>query len=386
MSKVQLNLLRVNQLKKQFLYLNDPPDFYEITRYHLGLHSTDYWTPYLSVFARRGDYSPDEVFESLNKGDRLVRINAFRGTNFVIHTDNLSLIHNGTALYLIKRGYRVPPLRDFTEEEIDERIGDVLEKVADGPLTLRELHKLLPQSSQETSWIIKLAMAKGLVIRASANHAKSNRTSYALMKSWVPLVDLYDFTSNEAQEQIIERYVGVFGPVSEADIAWWLPLSKSRLHYHLKNLESAISRVDMVKKPYYMTQTDYEAASSVDSPKAPVINFLPYEDHFPKAYRDRSWYISESDQERVFPRSAKNFWPEKPESTIFTGPNTSGEIRPSIWLNDTIIGRWELEGTNKKLRVVLSVFHEHSSDVISQIKEKKGELESFVNERLVPIS
>ncbi|MFW9779425.1 MAG: winged helix DNA-binding domain-containing protein [Candidatus Heimdallarchaeota archaeon] len=386
MSEEQRNLFRVNQLKKQFLYLNEAPDFYEITKYHLGLHSTDYWTPYLSVFARRGDYSPDEIFESLNKGDRLVRINAFRGTNFVIHTDNLALIHNATAPYLIKRGYRVPPLRDFTEEEIEERITSILELVADGPLALRQLRKLLPQLSQETSWIVKLAMAKGLLIRASANHAKSNLTSYALMKTWVPMVGLNKFTSNEAEERIIERYIGVFGPVSEADIAWWLPLSKSRVQHHIKNLESVISRVDIARKPYYIAQNDNEAASSVDTPEKPVVNFLPYEDHFPKAYHDRSWYILEGDQEKVFPRSAKSFWPEKPEPTVSTGPNTSGEIRPSIWLNNMIIGRWELEKTAKRSRVVLSVFHEHSSDVISQIKEKKRELESFVNERLMPIS
>ena len=45
--------LRLLQLHKQF----DRPgtDFFELARRMLGLHSTDYWTPYLSARARLGD-------------------------------------------------------------------------------------------------------------------------------------------------------------------------------------------------------------------------------------------------------------------------------------------------------------------------------------------
>jgi hypothetical protein len=382
----QLEALRFNQLRKQFLYLNEAPNFYEITKHHLGLHSTDYWTPYFSAFSRKGDYSPDEIFESLNKGDRLVRINAFRGTNFLVHIDNLSFIYKGTAPYLLKRGSKVPPLRGLTIEEIECRITEIVELVEENPLTLREMRKIHPNLSHEASWLVKLAMAKGILIRATAKHAKSNVTSYAQIKKWAAKVDLNQYTTNKAQEIIIERYISIFGPVSVADIAWWLPLSKTLVQDHLNNLHSKILNLSIGKKTYYMTHDDYETAASLDLPKKPVISFLPYEDHFPKAYNDRSFYIPEHDREKVFPKSVKSFWPEVSDQISSTGPNVSGEIRPSIWLNHTIIGRWELEKTKKQCRIGISIFHDLPPEIVSRIKEKKEHLESFVNDRLLPIS
>lgn len=61
--------LRVNQLRKQYLLPEKQVSFFDIAKTQLGLHSTNYWTPYLSIYARLGDYNPKKVFSALNKGD-----------------------------------------------------------------------------------------------------------------------------------------------------------------------------------------------------------------------------------------------------------------------------------------------------------------------------
>ena len=96
MSKLTVDQVRLNHYRKQFLEM-EGKDFFDVAKAQLGLHSTDYWTPYFSVWTRIGDYDAEKVFEALNTGDRLVRLNSFRRTVHVIHTDNVPLVVNATG-------------------------------------------------------------------------------------------------------------------------------------------------------------------------------------------------------------------------------------------------------------------------------------------------
>ncbi|MHA2366069.1 MAG: hypothetical protein ACXAC7_19070 [Candidatus Hodarchaeales archaeon] len=99
LSLPMMNNLRSNQLSKQFFLAKKASTFFEIVKTQLGLHSTDYWTPYFSVFARLGDFDAKEMFQALNTGNKLVRINAFKRTVFVIHVDNNEIIHKAHVHY-----------------------------------------------------------------------------------------------------------------------------------------------------------------------------------------------------------------------------------------------------------------------------------------------
>ncbi|MFW9794141.1 MAG: hypothetical protein ACFFEE_07565, partial [Candidatus Thorarchaeota archaeon] len=73
MANVTAEQLRWNQMRKQFLLDEKASDFCEVAKAQLGLHSTDYWTPYLSVWSRIGDYDAKEMFESIDNGREIVR-------------------------------------------------------------------------------------------------------------------------------------------------------------------------------------------------------------------------------------------------------------------------------------------------------------------------
>lgn len=101
MTTATIEQLRWNQLKKQSVFGEERPNFYELAKSQLGLHSTNYWTPYLSAWARIGDYDTHDVFKSLNSGKHLLRTHAFRLTVHVIHQDNFPMIIRaiGSRLY-----------------------------------------------------------------------------------------------------------------------------------------------------------------------------------------------------------------------------------------------------------------------------------------------
>ncbi|MFX0184300.1 MAG: winged helix DNA-binding domain-containing protein [Candidatus Hodarchaeota archaeon] len=388
MSIVSIQDLRLNQLQKQYLLDNNEISFYDIAKDHLGLHSTDYWTPYLSVFARIGDYNPEKIFQSLNRGDKLARINAFRRTLFVVHTDNLAMVFQATGSRFYDELIKSPYLKDFTNEEIDHAIENIIATLESSPMTTRELKQKLPKLAPNMRGFLLGAMARGNIIRATAKHARSNLTTYAPVSKWVSF-DLNRISYEQALNQLIFSYIKVFGPVSEADVAWWLGLSRKEVKGKLQEIEKEILSFKIKNFIYYMDRTDYEAALSLDPLTDPVINFLPYEDHFPKAYIDRSWFISEKNRPKLFPRNKKSYWPTKPTQVLeptSRGVIQSGELRPSIWLNEKIIGRWELEKNKKEFTIIMSLYQDVDSSLKDSITEKRDQLERFINERLMPIS
>jgi hypothetical protein len=137
-----------------------------------------------------------------------------------------------------------------------------------------------------------------------------------------------------------------------------------------------------------MTVQDYEVATSLDPPSEHFSWFLPYEDHFPKAFIQRLFFIDDSTKERLLPQSSRHYWPpdRSPPPEDYKGPRASGEIRPSIWFDGKIVGRWEIEKKNDEFQIVRDIYRKVSSNVTEILDERQSELEGFINGRLVPIS
>ncbi|MFX1262897.1 MAG: winged helix DNA-binding domain-containing protein [Promethearchaeota archaeon] len=383
--------IRLNQLRKQHAFDRQRPDFYEIARTQLGLHSTDYWTPYLSVWARVGDYDAEGIFKSLNTGDRLLRLNAFRTTVHVVHTDNLSLVILATKSAFYKKMRQHPDIKQLSDDEIEALMEVVLATLKDGPKTMREIKKSVPQYARQIRPLFHLAATSGRVVRATASHARSSTTAYALLEKWVKGFTLGDLSEDEAVNQMTHRYIDRFGPVSVDDISWWLSITKARSRTAVEALEDDVVEVDVGGAKKMMTPKDLELAASLEAPPEPVIWLLPYEDHLPKASIDRSWYLGEEMKSYVFPKLREHYWPPEclppPSDVKVTGAtNASGEIRPTIWVNGEVVGRWEFESKERNYVVSYKIWEKVHAKYDNIISERARELEDFVNARLVPIS
>jgi hypothetical protein len=92
-------------------------DIDALVRDSIGLHSTDYATPYLSAWARIDDFDPAALASRLNRADGLVRVNAMRNTVHVVHVDDLATILAacGPAAGLVGRR----TLKALSDAEID---------------------------------------------------------------------------------------------------------------------------------------------------------------------------------------------------------------------------------------------------------------------------
>lgn len=389
MMELTVEQVRLNHLRKQYAFEKVKPDFYTVAKEQLGLHSTDYWTPYLSVWARIGDYDAERIFNDINSGHHLSRINSFRTTIHLVHHDNFDLIQKATGHILFKR--LAPSFVKLDNDVVTRLESRLLEALHDGPLTMKELKKVLPDMGSHLRSVITLTYAKGTVVRATASHARSNTTAYALTSQWVKGLKPVKFSEERALNEIIRWYVEIFGPVSVDDISWWLALTKTRSREALDTLSKYLVSVNVNGEEKFMTHEDYKMASKLEEKKKPIVWFLPYEDHLPKAFIDRSWYLSEEMRERVFPKLREHYWPPEckpppPDVKVTGATNASGEIRPSIWIDGELVGRWELEKTRKSYGISYMIFQKVHHKYDNIISERARELEDFVNTRLGPIS
>jgi hypothetical protein len=391
MANVTVEQLHWNQLRKQFLLDEKPSNFYQIAKDHLGLHSTDYWTPYLSVWARLGDYDAKDVFDSIDNGKEIVRTHAFRTTLHVIHVNNLSVILSATgpSPFKASRTDKYRKMDQLNDKEIEYMLNQVKSALENGPLRTSDLKKVVPKVGENVRSALIMLMARGEVVRAKAKHARSNLTSYALLDKWVQGFKLKIVEEQIAISQLVRSHIERFGPVSVDDIGWWFKQTKTTVKNAIQELGDNIVSLELDGTEKFVSEKDLEIASSLDSPSEEHVWFLPYEDHFLKAFIDRSQFISEDIQPKISPADRKHFWPSKPdEPRIMPSPGVraTGEVRPTIWLNDVVIGRWELDDVGNQMKVVTSLYSKIAKKHQERVEEVRVNLENFVNSRLLPIS
>jgi hypothetical protein len=331
------------------------------------------------------------MFDSLNTGRDLVRTHAFRTTVHVMHIENLSTIISATGPSLYK-AYRMDKYRKMdilSDREIEKMLSSVKEALQDKPLRTTELKKVLPKVGDYVRSALIMLMAKGEVVRAEAKHARSNVTSYALLECWVDGFKLERIDEESAISSLIHHHIERFGPVSVGDITWWLRLSKTAVKNAIATLEDDLIKVNLGDSEGFMEKTDCEVASNLESPKEDFVWFLPYEDHFLKAMIDRSKFIYEEIQPKLFPADKKHFWPSNPDAPQIQpskGLRATGEVRPTIWLNGEVVGRWEMDDQDKQKHIVTSIYKKTTKKQFAHIEQTRNDLEVFVNDKLLPIS
>jgi predicted transcriptional regulator len=308
-----------------------------------------------------------------------------------MHIDNLSLIISATGPSLF-RAYRADKYRkmdQLSDKQIESMLNQVKSALEDGPLRTSELKKAVPKVGENVRSALLMLMAKGEVVRAKANHARSNLTSYALLEKWVKGLELEIIEEHEAITQLIRCHIERFGPVSVDDIAWWLRQTKTTVKNVLQQLEDDVTSVEVGESSKFMLKEDKEIASSLAVPTEDIVWFLPYEDHFLKAFIGRSTFIEEAIQPKLSPADKKHHWPSNPDAyrkMPSKGLRATGEVRPSIWLNGRVIGRWEMDVEGSSKRVVTSLYSKTTKKQESMIEQVRKELEVFINSSLMPIS
>ena len=215
------------------------------------------------------------------------------------------------------------------------------------------------------------------MVRTSQRYLTDRVIKYALMEARFPEVAFDEISPQKALDRLILKYIRQFGPVCLKDLCWWLPVSKTLAHKTIDNRRNKLPFFSFNSDEYFMQHEDHLQLMEFNPAdiKETIINFLPYEDHFPKAYSIRNWFLPEDSIPLVYLLGRINY----------------GQIRPSIWFNGKVIGRWELNWVDKaksSMKIEIVDINEKlnlSNKITELIDVEKKNLETFVNEKLRPL-
>ena len=378
---MDLKKLRWYQLHKQNLVQQAAPENYaDLLKDHIGLHSTDYLTPYLSLRARVKDFDPKRLFDDLNHPLNAIRMRAFRGTLFVIHRDNITTISAASKIFLapIIKNFKNFLVKNGKDAEAIEKA--VVELISNkNELTVNELKKELPDDmiGENFTYALRYLEFKGVLVRTNHRYITDRVIRYGLRDEWFPMIKMNETSAEESLKILVLNYIKKFGPVCVDDLSWWLSLTKTATKNLLAELSGHLSPIDFDGQNYFLEKNDYEKFETIeaDDIRPPEVLFLPYEDHFTKAYKIRDWFLADN----ITPLVSKK------------GPIFLGQIFPTIWLNGRVIGGWQMNWVDKAksaMKVEITDIHDeknHSPKIRQAIEQQRGELEIFINERLVPL-
>jgi hypothetical protein len=376
--------IRFHHLRKQNLLKSAPSgDYHPLLQKHIALHSTDYLTPYFSLRARLDNFNPKELFEDLNHNKTVLRLRAFRGTVFVLDREVLSETIAAKKFYYaaskMGEAEKLSRRAGFDLAVFEKRINRLLE--GRKALSTTEIKKGLSSEMDVASEFFPFALRylefTGVLCRGTQRHIADRTVKYALLKEWFPGLEEL-LSPEEAFDSLVHRYVSLFGPVTLEDLCWWFPVTKTMARDSLARLGKTIRSFSLDGRCLLMEETDYQRLQKLEPWKKgedPVVTFLPYEDHFAKAFFGRDWFLS----------------PEAVGLVMKKGTIYRGQLFPSIWLNGEIIGGWELSWVDKKksaavVRITGLVSRlKEDGKIGALIEEKRCDLERFIYRQIRPL-
>ncbi len=373
--------LRAYQWDKQNLRLPAPAGSHRrLLKSQLGLHSTDYLTPYLSLWARIRRFEPKTLFDDLNLSRNAVRVRAFRGTVFVVHRENLLLVLGGLRTYhdLIRTAIAKMARKSGQDlTALEKRVIVLLRGKKRLPASAlnRDLRSAAPAGV--SPFFLRYLEFGRVLVRVGQEHAEDKTMPYGLLREWFPEAGLSERGPDDLRDDLALAYLRAFGPACLDDLCWWMPLPKTEGRAMLQRLKNRLASFDFGGREYFLAGEEWERFRKFEPDgDRPVVRFLPYEDHFPKAYARRDWFLP----------------PEAAKFLIGARTIEMGQIRPSIWLDGEVIGRWEVDrprngrATPARVRVVeLVKAVKGSKRILAAVNERRAEVEDFLAGRLLPL-
>ncbi|MEU5840228.1 winged helix DNA-binding domain-containing protein [Rhodococcus sp. NPDC047139] len=300
------------------------------------LHGTDPSSVFLSAWARVDDFTVRDLEQALYSDRSLVKHMAMRRTVFVVPRDVLPVVQAGASArvaaaqrrQVIKDAEKAGLHRDGGQW-LDDVSAHVLEALSGGrEATSSELRAEIPLLDSAVdygigkSWggkvpfaprVLTVLSAEGKVVRASNKGSwRVSRPTWASTESWLgAAIEPRDET--DSVRALVESWLRVFGPGTEADIKWWLGSTLAAVRAALAELD--VVEVDLDGRPGYLLPHDLEEPAPVE----PWGVLLPALDPTVMGWTERDWYLG----------------PYK--NDLF---DSNGNAGPTAWWDGRIVGTW----------------------------------------------
>ncbi len=303
------------------------------TRAMTVLHSTEPATVYLSLWARVPALSVADVDRALFEDRSLVKQLAMRRTLFVFPRDLLPAAW-GSASARVAETERKRLAKDVVlaglatdgDAWLDEARAGVLEELAGHPsgLTALDLRERVPQIAVKIDvtagavWgagrvLTHLGATADIVRGSNTQHWRLSRPRWTLMQDWLAEVAA-PATVEEGYAELVRRWLGTFGPGTEADLVWWLGATKGAVRRALADVAAVEVSLDGGGTGWVLPD-DLEPVTDPGS----WVALLPVLDPTVMGWKERGFYLG----------------PHAP--ALF---DRNGNVGTTAWVDGRIVGCW----------------------------------------------
>ena len=277
------------------------------TRAVTVLHSTEPATVYLSCFARVTDLRVADVDRALESDRTLVKQLAMRRTLFVFPRDLLPAAW-GSASVRVGQAERKRMAKEVEQagiardgEEWVDRVRDaVLAELAGEPegLTAADVRDRVPEAAVKLEvnggsvWLHSrvltlLGLTADVVRGTNTQHWRLSRPRWTRTADWLGDVPPA-LPADEGYAELVRRWLGSFGPGTEADLVWWLGATKGAVRAALVALEAVPVTLDGGATGWVLPGDEAEV-----EPVEPWAALLPVLDPTVMGWKERDWYLGD---------------------------------------------------------------------------------------------
>jgi hypothetical protein len=343
----------------------------EAARDLVGLHATDPATVYLAARARMTVPEVVAVDQALYEDRTLVRMLGMRRTMFIEPVELMPVVQAACSDAIATQQRRLlvdmlgragladdPPtwideLATVTVKALEARGGATAAEVAkdDPRLALQIVFaqgKSYEGRQSVVSRMLLLLAAEGRIVRGRPRGSwVSGQYRWSVVDAWLP-DGVPEWSMQDAQAELVRRWLAGFGPATIADVKWWTGLPMGQVRRAVA--ETGAVEVDLDGTPGLVLADDLDP---VPAPE-PWAALLPALDPTTMGWAGRDFYLG----------------PHRP--VLF---DRNGNAGPTIWWDGRVVGGWAQRGTGE---VVLRLLEDVGADATAAIEAEAARLADWL--------
>lgn len=321
---------------------------------------------YLALWARNHSLTREAIDASLVQKRTLVKTSVMRGTLHLLAADDFPLYTRALCANRLRQMRGVMARYGVRPAEGDAARDASIAALAAGPLLRRELQQRVLASQAFSrkslkwftmSWwgVVRQAIVEGAVCYGPL---REGDTALILVEQW--LGRQKQWSEQEAQRELLRRYLRACGPATPRDFAYWSGFSVAEVRPVWESLRDEMAEVAVeggAGKGCAMLARDVKQLQSARL-REPVVNLLPNFDVYLLGHANKSHLLDVRHYKRVF--------------------RTAGWISPAVLVNGRIAGVWSSEIRGRRLRVTVEPFEKLAAPVRARIEREAEGLGAFL--------
>jgi hypothetical protein len=258
----------------------------------LGLHATVPTSPDLQLRARMPSFARTQLDELLD-GGRAARVSCMRRTLFIESARTVPLVLAATRELRLRDRDRFLAVSGWTPRRYQRMAARVAAALAGRALDARQLRDAVGAAEPLSPVLIVMCDEGRLVRWSGANGWRSSRPRYRRFDEALPDVRLEAWAEDAAVRELVDRYIRRYGPVTEADVAWWTGLRRPAVRAAIDSLDDLVRvRVEGLRGVFLLHGADVPPAERTGASPRPTMSLLPVLDPYLQSHHERTRFVA----------------------------------------------------------------------------------------------